>query len=48
MSSENKLKPFYDSTVFCCTLRRMSESLKLIGSAMFDATFVLVTRVGLP
>ena len=37
-----------------CTILRKSvlgvpsECLKLIGSAMFDATFNLVTRVGLP
>ena len=29
-------------------LRVLSECLILIGSAMFDATFNLVTRVGLP
>ena len=29
-------------------LRQLSESLKLIGSAMFGATFNLVTRVRLP
>ena len=28
-------------------LRRLSESLILIGSAMFGATFNLATRVGL-
>ena len=28
--------------------RLLSESLRLIGSAMFDATIILVTRVGLP
>ena len=31
-----------------CLLRVLSECLILIGSAMFDATFNLVTRVGLP
>ena len=30
------------------SLRRMSESLILIGSAMFGATFNLATRIGLP
>ena len=30
------------------SLRRLSESLILIGSALFGATFNLVTRVGLP
>ena len=29
-------------------LRQLSQSLMLIGSAMFGATFNLVTRVGLP
>ena len=36
----------YDLPLF--HLRRLSEFLKLIGSAMFGATFNLVTRVGLP
>ena len=31
-----------------CRLRRLSESLILIWSTMFGATFNLVTRVGLP
>ena len=32
----------------CHVLRLLSECLILIGSAMFGATFNLVTRVGLP
>ena len=32
----------------CDPLRRLSESLTLIGSAMFGATFNLVAPVGLP
>ena len=33
--------------LYCMLLRVLSECLILIGSAMFDATFNLVTRVRL-
>ena len=34
--------------VYILQLRRLSVSLRLIGSAMLGAPFNLVTRVGLP
>ena len=39
-------KKTYSDTLWA--LRLLSECLILIGSAMFGATFNLVTRVGLP
>ena len=47
---EVKFQFWYDNVGTCNNfrLRQRSESLRLIGSAMFGAIFNLVTRVGLP